>query len=115
VAKLHGSALAKQAALEEVKRKWDHVYALVKQAQARSDIALMRQIGRSAADVARVLTDSGYGGLAHSVAELEIMARRTKTNPAKMRTMVELVAGVRTLLDQAERRLIKEAEEAAAD
>lgn len=115
VAKLHGSALAKQAALEEVRRKWDHVYSLVKQAQARSDIALMRQINRSAAAVARVLTESGFGGMAQSVTELEVMSRRAKVDPGKLRTMAELVAGVRSLLDQAERRLHKDAEQAAAE
>ena len=115
MAKLHGSALAKQAALEEVRRKWDHVYALVKQAQARSDIVLMRQINRSAAAVARVLSESGFGGVSASVAELEVMTRRTKADPSKLRTMLELVVGVRSLLDQAERKLYKDAEEAAAD
>ena len=115
MAKLHGSALAKQAALDEVRRKWDHVYSLVKQAQARSDIALMRQIGRGAAVVARVLSENGFGGLSQSVAELEVMARRAKADPGKLRTMAELVASVRGLLDQAEHKLHKDAEQAAAE
>ena len=115
MAKLHGSALAKQAALEEVRRKWDHVYSLVKQAQGRSDIALIRQINRSAAAVARVLSENGFGGVAQSVSELEGMTRRTKVDAAKLRTMAELVAGVRALLDQAERKLHKDAEAAAAE
>jgi hypothetical protein len=91
------------------------VYSLVKQAQARSDIALMRQINRSAAAVARVLSESGFGGLSQTVAELEGMSRRAKVDPAKLRTMAELVAGVRSLLDQAERKLYKQAEEAAEE
>jgi len=115
VAKLHGSALAKQAALEEVRRKWDHVYSLVKQAQGRSDIALIRQINRSAAAVARVLSENGFGGVSQSVSELEGMTRRTKVDAAKLRTMAELVAGVRALLDQAERKLHRDAAEAAAE
>ena len=115
MAKLRGSALAKQAALDEVRRKWDHVYSLVKQAQARSDIVLMRQINRTAAVVARVLSENGFGGVSQSVAELEGMTRLTKTDPGKLRTMAELVAGVRGLLEQAERKLYKDAEEAAAE
>ena len=115
MAKLHGSALAKQAALEEVRRKWDHVYSLVKQAQSRSDIALMRQINRTAAVVARVLSENGFGGVSQSVAELEGMTRRAKVDPGKLRTMAELVASVRGLLDQVERKLHKDAEEAAAE
>ncbi len=115
MAKLHGSALAKQAALEEVRRKWDHVYSLVKQAQGRSDIALIRQINRSAAAVARVLSENGFGGVSQSVSELEGMTRRTKVDAAKLRTMAELVAGVRALLDQAERKLHRDAAEAAAE
>ena len=115
MAKLHGSALAKQAALEEVRRKWDHVYSLVKQAQGRSDIALMKRINRTAATVARVLSESGFGGVSQSVAELEVMTRRAKVDPGKLRAMAELVAGVRASLDLAERKLYKQAEEAAAE
>ena len=115
MAKLHGSALAKQAALDEVRRKWDHVYSLVKQAQSRSDIALMRQINRTAAVVARVLSENGFGGVSQSVAELEGMTRRAKVDPGKLRTMAELVASVRGLLDQVERKLHKDAADAAAE
>ena len=115
MAKLRGSALAKQAALEEVRRKWDRMYSLVKQAQARSDIALMRQIGRGAAVVARVLSENGFGGISQSVAELELMARQAKADPGKLRTMAELVASVRGLLDRAEIKLHKDAEQAAAE
>jgi len=115
VAKLHGSALAKQAALEEVRRKWDHVYSLVKQAQGRSDIALMKRINRTASTVARVLSESGFGAVSQSVAELEVMTRRAKVDPGKLRAMAELVAGVRASLDLAERKLHKQAEAAAAE
>jgi hypothetical protein len=78
----------------------------------RADMSLMKRIGRTAADVGRVLDEAGYGGMSQSVAQLGMIVRRTTTNQSKIGTMRELVAAVRTGIDQAQRNLEKEAQKA---
>jgi hypothetical protein len=118
-AQLRGSALRKAEGLEEARRKWDHVRALVERVASgggdQSSVALMNQIGRAAADVGRVLDEHGYGALAQSAAELGLVVQRAKLTPGKLRTMTEQVAGVRSSIDAAEAQLYKEAQEEAGD
>lgn len=116
MAKLSGTSLRKFEGLEEARRKWDHVRSLVEQAAGyKADMALLKRIGRTVADVGRVLDGIGYGAMSQTVAELGMIVRRTTTTDAKIRTMRELVAAVRTAIDQAERNLEKEAYQAPPD
>jgi hypothetical protein len=113
MARLSSTALRKLEGLEEARRKWDHVRSMVEQAAGyKADMALLKRIGRTAADVGRVLDEAGYGGMSQSVAQLGMIVRRTTTTQAKIGTMRELVAAVRTGIDQAERNLEKEAQQA---
>ncbi len=116
MAKLSSSSMRKVEGLEEARRKWDHVRSLVMQAAGhKADMALMKRIGRTAADVGRVLDESGYGALAQTVAQLGMIVRRTTTSQAKIGTMRELVAAVRMGIDQAERNLEKAAQQASQE
>jgi hypothetical protein len=113
MARLSSTAMRKLDGLEEARRKWDHVRSMVEQtAGHRADMSLMKRIGRTAADVGRVLDEAGYGGMSQSVAQLGMIVRRTTTNQSKIGTMRELVAAVRTGIDQAQRNLEKEAQKA---
>ena len=111
-AKLSGSAARKAETLEEARRKWDRVRALVERVASggagESIVTLMKQIGRAATDVGRVLENNGYGALSQSAAELGLIAQRAKLSQGKVRTMREQVAGVRNAIDNAERLLHKE-------
>ncbi len=114
-AKLSGSAARQAEALEEARRKWDHVRALVERLAAggagESVVTLMKQVARAAADVGRVLENNGYGGLGQSAAELALVTQRAKLSQGKLRTMREQVAGVRSAIENAERLLHREAAE----
>lgn len=111
--KLSSTTMRKVEGLEEARRKWDHVKSLVEQAAGhKADMSVMKRIGRTAADVGRVLDGAGYGALSQSVAQLGMIVRRTTTNQAKIRTMRELVAAVKTGIEQADRALKKQALEA---
>jgi hypothetical protein len=114
---LSSSALRKLSGLEEARRKWDHVRAMVSQAasgpRGQPDLALMGRIGRAAADVGRVLADNGFGALSHSVAEINQVARRGGSPHAKIRTMREITAAVRTGIEQAERAVNAEERQAS--
>jgi hypothetical protein len=113
MARLSSTGMRKLEGLEEARRKWDHVRSMVEQAGAqKADMSLMKRIGRTAADVGRVLDEAGYGGMSQSVAQLGMIVRRTTTSQSKIGTMRELVAAVRTGIDQAQRNLEKEAQEA---
>jgi hypothetical protein len=107
--RLSATAFRRLSGLEEARRKWDHVHALVEQvstfAAAGSEMVLMQQIGRAATDVGRVLDDCGYGALADSAAGLKMQMRRTNLTQMKIRTMRDTVAEVRSALDQAVRQL----------
>jgi hypothetical protein len=110
MAKLSGSDARKAEALEEARRKWDHVRALVERVASGGggdSVTLMRHIGRAATDVARVLQNNGFGGLGQSAAELATVVQRAKLSQGKLRTMREQVAGVRGAIDNAERLLHK--------
>jgi hypothetical protein len=105
--------MRKLEGLEEARRKWDHVRSLVEQAAGhKADMSLMKRIGRTAADVGRVLDEAGYGSMSQSVAQLGMIVRRTTTNQAKINTMRELVGAVRAGIEQAERNLEKQAQQA---
>ena len=113
MAKLSSTSMRKIDGLEEARRKWDHVKSLVEQAAGQNaDLTVMKRIGRTTAEVGRALDGAGYGAISQSVAQLGMIVRRTTTNQAKIRTMRELVAAVRTAIDRAERALQKEALEA---
>ncbi len=108
--KLSSTTMRKVEGLEEARRKWDRVHSYVEQvAGYKADMAAMKRIGRTAADVGRVLDGAGYSGISQTVSELCMIVRRTTTSEAKIRTMRELVAAVRTGIDQAQRNLAKEA------
>jgi hypothetical protein len=112
MSRLSSTALRKLEGLEEARRKWDHVRSMVEQAAGhKADMALLQRIGRTAADVGRVLDEAGYGAMSQSVAQLGMIVRRTTTSQSKIGTMRELVAAVRTGIDQAERNLEKEAQQ----
>ncbi len=116
MAKLSSSSMRKAEGLEEARRKWDHVRSLVEQAAGhKADMALMKRIGRTAADVGRVLDESGYGAMSQTVAQLGMIVRRTTTSQGKIGTMRELVAAVRMGIDQAERNLEKAAQQASQE
>lgn len=113
MAKISSTTMRRMEGLEEARRKWDRVHSYVEQASGqKADMAVMKRIGRTAADVGRVLDGAGYSGMSQTVNELCMMVRRTTTNDAKIRNMRELVAAVRTGIDQAGRALAKEAHQA---
>jgi hypothetical protein len=114
---LSSSALRKLSGLEEAMRKWDRVRAMVSQAAAgpgnQLDLALTARLGRAAADVGRVLADNGFGALSHSVAELTQVVRRGGSAQSKVRSMQEIVAAVRSGMEQAERAVHAEERESS--
>jgi hypothetical protein len=83
--------------------------------RGQPDLALMGRIGRAAADVGRVLADNGFGALSHSVAEINQVARRGGSPHAKIRTMREITAAVRTGIEQAERAVNAEERQASQE
>lgn len=114
MAKLSSTAMRKLEGLEEARRKWDHVRSLVEHAAgSKADMVLLKRIGRTAADVGRVLDEAGYGAISQTVADLGMVVRRTTANQAKIGTMRELVAAVRTGISQAELNLEKETQQAS--
>jgi hypothetical protein len=109
----------KLAGLEEARVKWTHVHSLVERvatmAAAQSEMVLMQQIGRAAAEVGRLLDDCGYSALADSASGIRMLVRRTNVTQMKIRTMRDAVAEVRAAIEQAERRLQAEQHKSQPD
>jgi len=125
-APLSGHARGKLAVLDEVRRKWDHVHALVQQIYARRTAvtvargtlsqsskeqlgAMMRQLTRQSAEVAQLLADGGFAALAEDVQQLMAVARLGgAVQKARLFRMKELVALGYEGLGVADRRVREE-------
>jgi hypothetical protein len=121
-ASLSGRARGKLAVLDEVRRKWDHVHALVQQIYARRTAgttrgalsksseaplgAMMRQLTRQSAEIAQLLADSGFAPLAEDVQQLMTLARLSgAVQKARLFRMKELVAVGYEGIELADRRV----------
>jgi len=121
-ASLSGRARGKLAVLDEVRRKWDHVHALVQQVYARRMAgttrgalsksseaplgAMMRQLTRQSAEIAQLLADSGFAPLAEDVQQLMALARLSgAVQKGRLFRMRELVAVGYEGIELADRRV----------
>ena len=111
MAKISAEDQRKMAGLEEAKRKWDHVYALVEQAAQggarRPDPVYVGQIGRAAKGVAMVLRESGFPVIAQAADEMPMILR---SGSAPLRNARDRTAAVRASIDQAYRTTRTEAQ-----
>lgn len=108
-AKLSGSGQQAFEALEEARRKWDRVRALVEQAagaRTGQDMYVM-MIGRAARDIRRVFLSAGQGTLADQCNELATTVRRGGRFDSKLRTLRELVAKVDGGIERAVRQVVR--------
>ena len=103
--KLSSKALKKLAALEEAKRKWDRVHALVEQAatQPASLDVLLRGCRHASEDVSRIFSNSGFGPLADAADGLRLVMRRAGAFSTKLGAMREVVGSVYTGIERAVR------------
>jgi len=122
-ASLSGRARGKLAVLDEVRRKWDHVHALVQQIYARRTAgtvtrgtlsqsseaplgAMMRQLTRQSAEIAQLLADNGFAALAEDVQQLMTLARLSgAVQKGRLFRMKELVAVGYGGIELADRRV----------
>lgn len=122
-APLSGRAQGKLAVLEETRRKWDRVHALVQQIytgrsmkRARKDAlsqsakdplaGLMRQLTRQCVAISETLSDSGFAPLSEDVQQLISLTRLGgAVQKATLFRMKELVALGYDGIELAERRV----------
>ncbi|NIM51199.1 MAG: hypothetical protein GTN62_14765 [Gemmatimonadales bacterium] len=114
--------MRKLDALKEAKRKWDHVYSLTEQFASKSsgqfqapgqkggsgiqsDIqALKGRLSRAARDVGQVLLGGGLGRLAEDANQVALLARRIGASQmGQLGTLRDMVAGVRSRIERAEK------------
>jgi hypothetical protein len=125
-ASLSGHARGKLAVLDEVRRKWDRVHALVQQIYTRRTAvkvtrgalsqsskeplgAMMRQLTRQSAEITQLLADSGFAALAEDVQQLMAVARLGgAVQKATLFRMKELVALGYEGIELADRRVREE-------
>ena len=91
--KLRGRDLLKLQVLEEAKRKWDRIHALVEQSSVQpTDLeVLMRQCHRTSNDVGRVLLNGGFGQLAGIPTELAFLIKRSGRFESRLGAMRDLI------------------------
>lgn len=106
---LSPKARAQLAVLDEVKRKWDRVRAIVEQVAARrgrglmgggriqpSGAVLLSQLGRLVIDIMQLLEEHGFREFADQLQELAALARRGERAPEsatyRMREIVNHVS-----------------------
>ena len=125
-ASLSGRARGRLNALDEIRRKWDHIHGLTQQIanyhalmtirktgafQSAKDPVrtMMRQLTRAAADIGLLLADHGFALLAEEVQQMTALARLTGVvKKATVYRMRELVALVYEGIELAGRRVREE-------
>ncbi|MGD8726680.1 MAG: hypothetical protein PVH40_03495 [Gemmatimonadales bacterium] len=127
---LSPTARSQLAVLEEARRKWEHIQAMVEQvtarksgqfhdagaaAQERRVKSLMDQIRRSAADVEQLLAERKFSGLAGEVGQLIVLARPgASANRASLAGMREVTKTVLNGIEAAEAEVRRKDRESTA-
>ena len=128
---LSAHARSQLAVLEEARRKWEHIQALVEQATARQTWqfhdggagaqerrvqAIMGQIRRSAADIAQLLVERKFQALAAEVEQLIVLARPAATvSKASLYGMREIAKSVWNGIELAEAEIRRAEREDSED
>lgn len=99
--------------LTEARRKTDRLHNLVENYASSGQDLYSSQIGRTAAELSRVLMGAGYGPMADYANQLGTAAKRGGATQAKFRALREAVAQLRPAIDRAEKAVYTE--EAAAE
>lgn len=118
------------AVLEEARRKWEHIRALVQQASARKSGVfhvtaretasgwgpdrqvknVLDQARRMAADVGQMLAEHRFASLAEEVNQLVLSVRPSAgVNPGMLGAVREIIGSVMTGIEQAEVEVRREA------
>ena len=119
--KLSAKARIRLGVLEEARRKWDRVHALVEKVvsashseQSRRETGrgspvqhLVSQLSRASHDVSRLFADKGLEGLAQEAAQIADLIRRGGPIERHFARMRELVGTVSTAMELAERKAKK--------
>ena len=117
--KLSAKARVKLGALEEARRKWDHVHSLVEKLvsashrhqQSRSKTSggsqevqnLKIQLSRASYDMVRMLTDRGLAVLGEDAGQIAALIRQGGPIERRFRRMRELVGMMSMAIEQAEK------------
>jgi len=112
--KLSSDARMKIAAIEDARRQWDRIYALVEQLgspSAGDAQALSGQIARAAQSASRMFLTGGLGTMATESDQLAVLARRGGSLQTKIRMMREVVASVRLNMERSQRAAEKDGQE----
>jgi hypothetical protein len=104
--------IAKLEALEEGRKKWDRVHSLVERAgvEMRDRDNLLRQCRRTAEDVGRLFSASGFGTLADAATQLAQLVGRTRNFEQRRGVIRESVAAVHNAIDRTERAINADAQ-----
>ncbi len=101
--KLSAADQQKFEALNEGKRKWDRIHALVEKAasEVRARETLMRQCHRNASTVARFFANNALGPLAQTANDLAFTIKRSGRFESRLGSMREAVGRGYAGIDQA--------------
>ncbi len=112
--------------LEEARRKWDHVHALVEELEMRRSTQsvsvraksavmeghverLQRSVRRASSDLSTLLAERGFALLAEDVQQMTVLARGAGVlHRAKVIRMKEVIAVIYDALDFAQRKVIED-------
>lgn len=108
--KLSGTALQKIETLTLARRKMDRVHSLIEQygIVKKGEDTLLGQIARAAQDAQKTFMNAGYGTMADTCNQINMLGKRGGNKPTKLRNYREMVTAVKAAIEHAEKMIIEE-------